>query len=146
MLVTCSLSLVLKSPMSQTNPHSHIAPSPGRSPCSWKELYRQAWWYVTKLPLPRDGGWERQRQDPPQIEDLQDCCKGGNWLGVRRLCATYVYTHSMFTVLYQPLALASKHSVDCLRILLIALQWGKEIRCSLIHLAGRWGAVSPFSC
>jgi len=143
-----SLSHTPSSLLSPPLPSTHTtAPSRGRPNCTWKELFRQTCWYDTKLPLPRDR-WTARYTDKPWMEDLRDCCKGGNWLGVRRLCATHEYTESMFpSNWYHPLAWAASNSVDCLRILLVEFHSDPERRnatgWTLIHCAGQcWYTVS----
>ena len=128
---------------------SLTAPSPVLSHCTWKDLYRQAWWYDTKLPLPR-GMWD-QRHESPWMEALRDCCLGGNWLGVRRLCATHEYKNSMFNPDdYHPLTLAARYSVDCLRIFLVEHRSDPHFRVctvhwTLMHIAGQSQPCPPLS-
>ncbi len=118
-----SLSLSLTSP-------PPTAPSPGRPPCTWKELYRQARWFVTTIP--HDVAW---------LDNLRSCCKYKNWLGVRRLCTRHEYKDSEIPCgWHHPLAQAAGHSVDCMRILLIELhgdtKWMDDVGDTLIHYAG----------
>lgn len=117
-------------------------PSPGQPNCTWKELYQQARWFVTKLPLPRVG-WN-SRRNALWMEDLQDCCMGGNWLAVRRLRVAHEYqTYDKdpvsWSIGYHPLVLAAKDSVDCLRILLSEfhpdLQWRDAGGRTVLHHA-----------